>query len=491
MQRTEFTDRLVLPIGGTGLADAVLSIEVWQVKDDVAGSDPAPTTSSPATVTPVLQGDASTAGEAQATANPYSGLPAGLLRTSRPQGRGGADSNSSGSESKPRKGSKASRVFGKLKKKIVKKFLRSKFKRLKSKASATAAKQQEQEQEQEAAATAAAAAAGMMLVGTASIPLAAYVADQRVQVSVELESVAGSNSAGTVEIMLEPSAKRQRVSDAYRRCHGALLDKVVRYDPDSAVYTSIPAAAGAGAAAAGLAVPAVASGLGAAVDAVIALHADMARLTPLQRAVDYFEAIMGAHAEEGVTCTRMYRAFEPIATVLGAAAAMDAADADAGVADGQLSTRPRSTSPDAATSANLAGTDPDAVAVAPPAAAAAAAASSARAALPSAAPVIELDDILTTAESDSLIAAIETAVTSCLFRGARPVQCFPPGVLGKVEASACVRLLRLAFACEPWQEATMGTMVDNALPSIDTATVYESPLLMMAATLIEEQGTSW
>ena len=483
-QRTEFSDRLVLPIGGAGIAGAVLSVEVWQVNDDATAE---------ASGVPSDGSD----GQSAVNVNPYADLPAGLLRVSRPQAGGGGGNGGNGGDggggggggvdlggggtgggAKDRKGSKAGRVFGKLKKKIVKKFLRSKARRTKGSASASASSAGSGSGAPQQAAADNAAGAGMTLLGSTRIPLSAYVADQRVAVSAELELASTSTTATsrgrvTVEMMLEPSAKRQRVSDAYRRCHGVLLDKVVRYDPDmhdSAAAAAAAAAAGAdadsdadGALASAVAVK---TGLGTAVDAAIALHADMARLTPVQRAVDYFEAIMGAHAEEGVNCTRMCQAFEPIASALSATAAVDAEDAAARLAGGAV--------PAGAGAAPLSDAAP-----AEGAAAAAAAASSL---------VTDLEAVLTSTEADRLVAAMETAVTSCLFRGARPIQCFPPGESGKVEATACIRLLRLAFACEPWQQATMGTMVDNALPSIDTATVYESPLLMMAAGFIEERG---
>ena len=83
-----------------------------------------------------------------------------------------------------------------------------------------------------------------------------------------------------------------------------------------------------------------------------------------------------------------------------------------------------------------------------------------------------------------IVAAVETAVTTCLFMAARPLQCFTQDASGGREARACLQMLKLAFAFEPWQKSTMGAAVDSALPSMESATVMESEVVQVAREMI-------
>jgi hypothetical protein len=302
-----------------------------------------------------------------------------------------ADSTAN-ANTRDRSSSSSGPLLGRLKKTIVKKFLRSKSRKHKAQQKAAAARQgasstvRTKEDEADAgllgvvsedtlpAATPATDGSDLILVGSVNIPLDEYEPNQRLQVKLDL---VGGAAPVQLEMMVEASTARQNVQDAYRRCHGLLLDKVARCEFGGSeggwlskraspppTLAATPAQPDGG----------IVTGMGPAVDAAVAFHADMVRLSPLQRAVDFFTATMGAHAEEGVSCVQISNAFVPVAAAL-----------QEGGTNGTT----------------------------------------------------DYTDDLNEDETAALIAALETAVTSCLFRGARPLQCFAPGD----EAEAVVRCL--------------------------------------------------
>eukprot|EP00039_Didymoeca_costata_P029843 m.26662 g.26662 ORF g.26662 m.26662 type:complete len:1540 (+) comp7821_c0_seq2:204-4823(+) len=308
----------------------------------------------------------------------YEDLPAGLLRN---PGKSDKD-----------KGKKRGAI-----KKIGKRFLRSssvKVKKRKLSSQMTADRED------------------LTLLGHIDIPLTDISVDVKAtpfNLELQFEPNQSTASPVTVKLNLAMTKDSESVADSIRKTHGELIHKVLR---SSAAYaTSINSPKGGK-------IDNTMTGLRKPFDALVNMHADMGRLNELQRAVDFFCALMGHHAETGVKMTTMLQGLDRLTRILDK----------------------RSN---------------------------------------------KLDD----RDCGRLAAAVETAVTSCLFMASRPFQCFPMTDDGKQECAACIRILVLAFNCEPWQVSTMGAPVERAVPSITTATVYRAPLLIAAEEMIQEKKT--